>query len=369
MATKSTKGKGKALLVINAATKAPIEVPLKAQEAIMQPVINLKKWIRRRMRTGGKGQMLPGGDITYYAYPKQTAGREMEITFDDTTGQINGGMFGAADASNLIGGIKSTYGTTLVKDKITLQSAKFLKHVFSKQDAKQEGLGVLVAAKLQDFTAEIEEQALVDLKAALVAAYGTTGQWATDAGYTAPTTGTGKRVQAKDYTASAADGLIAMADIVAVLKYRDRIGLKDGVETSYPFARGLNSAKSTIITISDVVNEGLLAAIQASTNGFVAGLGADTKNGLITSISYNGKRVAVEVIDDMPQKGGKDFNWSVEEVGTHGALALPNMWSAGATVRPHYEGLATQYDVLEATGLVAGLKFLQPELNFASFGA
>lgn len=93
--------------------------------------------------------MLPGGKIKYYAYPKQTTARDLEITYDDATGKINGGMFGAENAG-LVDGIKSTYGSTLVADEITLLPAKFLKHRFANIDAKEEGMGTLVANKLAD---------------------------------------------------------------------------------------------------------------------------------------------------------------------------------------------------------------------------
>lgn len=368
MATVTTKGAGKALMVIDAATKAPINLPLAAQDKILTPVVNLKDWIKKRMRTGGTGKMLPGGKIKYYAFPKQTSARDIEITFDDSTGAINGGMFGA-ESGGLLDGIKSTYGATLVSDEITLKPAKFLKHLMLQYDIEQEGLENLISMKLGDFTSETAEDALVSLKASYVAAMGTTGKWATDKGFIAPTTGIGKRVKNTTYAATAQGGINAKTDIIAQLQYRDKIGLKDGVEPTYPFARGLNSSQSCLIEISSEINTAMLKALEDSNNGFLTGIGVNREKGLITSISYDGKTVPVEVISDMPQKNGKNFNWNIIEVGKFGAMAMPNKWNPASTVRPHYEGLSIMGKVLEAIGLLAGLKFLQPELMFSSFSA
>lgn len=371
MATVTTKGAGQALLVIDAGTKKPIDIPLKNQEAILAPIVNLRTWINKYVRTGGMGAMVPGGKIKYFAFPKQTTGRDISLSYDDTTGKLNNanGVFSLNTTLNTVGITESTYGTTLVSDEITLQSAQFLKHRFSLQDIKEEGLSNLVSLKFQDFTNEIAENALVALKANLVAAIGTMGKWATDAGHTLPTTGTGLRLQAKDYTTSAADGQQAVNDIVAALQYRDKIGLKGGVEVSYPFARGLNSSTSARIMISATVNTAILTAVQASQNGFLAGVGANKELGIITSISYLGKTVQVEVVEDMPQKAAKDFNWLIIEVGKYGALAFPNKWEATSLVRPSYESMQLMFKELEAIGLLAALKFLQPELMFGSFAA
>lgn len=369
MATASTKGQGQALLVIDAGTKKPIDLPLKNQEAILAPIVNLRTWIQKWIRTGGIGEMIPGGKIKYYAFPKQTKGRDIELTYDDTTGKLNGGMFAVDTANNQVGLTQSTYGATLVSDEITLTPAKFLKHRLSKQDIKENGLANLVALKLNDFTADIAEDALVALKANLVAAVGTTGKWAKDAGFTLPTTGDGVRNKATDYTVDATGGEEALADIVKTLQYRDKIGLKDGVETTYGLARGLNSSTSARIGISSNINYAITKAVEKSTNGFLAGVAINRELGIITSISYEGKTVPVEVIGDMPQKGGKVFNWIIVEIGKYGALALPNKFIPTSQVRDSYESLASLYVELEAIGLIAGLKFLQPELIFASFGA
>lgn len=370
MATVSTKFTGTALMVLDKENNSPIKIPLHAQETIMAPMVELKDWINKRMRTGGMGKMLPGGIITYYAYPKQIKGRDIEITYDDTTGKINGGMFGAAvdeNGQSVIGQIKSTYGVSLVKDTLTLKSAKFLKHKLSNDDIQAEGLGTLVQLVLGDFVAETKEEALVDLKTAYVAAFGTTGKWATNAGFTPATTGTGKRVQAKTYTVDAAGGKAAIEDIKAVLKYKRAIGLKDGVEPTYPFARG-TSLNSTLIELSSEVNEAILKAVEESANGFVAGVGINKEGAIITNITYNKMKVNVEIVDDMPQKGGKPFNWSVVEIGRHGAMALPNMFSNKSMVQNDPDS-PLLYREVHAVGLLASLKFLQPELNFASFGA
>lgn len=94
--------------------------------------------------------MVEGGKIKYYAYPKQTkADRNIEISYDDTTGKINGGMFGAENAG-LVGGVDSTYGSKIVSDEITLAPAKFLKHRFANADAQAQGLENLVGMKLAD---------------------------------------------------------------------------------------------------------------------------------------------------------------------------------------------------------------------------
>lgn len=369
MATIKTNNTGTALLVINQATKAPIELPLHAQEAIMAPIVNLREWINKYVRTGGVklGEMVPGGKAKYYAYPKQTkADRDYEITYDDTTGKINGGMFGA-EAAGLVGGVDSTYGSNLLSDEITLQPAKFLKHRFSNADASAQGLETLISMKLGDWTAEIAEDALVALKAGLVAAVGTKGAWAsTDTTWNAVVpAGAGVRNQGKDY----ADGKTAVKDIVDTLVYRDNLGLKGTPEVSYPLARGLNSASSARIIISAAVNALILKDLEASANGFLSGVGTNKDTGIVTSISYLGQTVQVEVVTDMPQKGGKDFNWMVLEVGKYGAMALPNKFTNKSTTRPSYETISTEFQELEAVGLVAGLKFLQPELIFASFKA
>lgn len=366
MATVTTKGAGKALMIIDAGTKAPINLPLAAQEKIMTPIVNLKEWIRARMRTGGIGKMLPGGKIKYYAFPKQTTARDIEITYDDSTGNINGGMFGA-ESGGLIDGIKSTYGINLVYDEVTLKAAKFLKHTFMNSDIAEEGLESLTAAKLADFTNETAEDALVALKTSYVAAMGTRGKWAIDKGYTLPTTGTGKRVENVTYTVDAAGGKLVKDKIIDKLIYRDKIGLKDGVEPTYPFARGLDSSKSCLIEISGDINKAILKAVEESQNGFLTGVGVNASTGVVTSISYNGKTVPVEVVDDMPQKNSKDFNWNICEIGKHGAIAMPNKWNAASLIRPDYEGLSLIGKKLEAVGLLAGLKVLQPELMFSSF--
>lgn len=367
MATIKTTNTGTALLVTDLATKAPIELPLHAQEAIMAPIVNLREWINKYVRTGGVklGEMVPGGKAKYYAYPKQTkADRDYEITYDDTTGKINGGMFGA-EASGLVGGIDSTYGSKLVSDEITLQPAKFLKHRFSNADAEAQGLGTLISMKLADWTSEIAEDALVELKGSLVAAVGTKGTWASsDATWVAVVpAGAGVRNKAKDY----ANGKTAVKDIIDTLVYRDNIGLKGTAEESYPLARGLNSASSARIIISAAVNALILKDLEDSANGFLSGVGTNKETGIVTSISYLGQTVQVEVVTDMPQKAGKDFNWMVLEVGKHGAMAMPNKFTNKSTTRPSYETISTEFQELEAVGLVAGLKFLQPELIFASF--
>lgn len=369
MATVTTKGNGKALLVVDAGTKKPIDLPLRAQEAILAPIVNLRTWINSHIRTGGIGEMIPGGKIKYYAFPKQTSARDVALNYDDTTGKLTGGMFSVNTTQNYVGLTESTYGATLVSDEITLLPAKFLKHRLSNQDIKENGLQNLVALKLQDWTNEIAEDALVALKANLVAAVGTVGKWATDASFTLPTTGDGVRAKAKTYTVDAAGGEAAIKDIVATLQYRDKVGLKDGVETTYPLARGLNSSTSAIIDISANVNTAILLAVEKSTNGFLSGVGINKELGIVNSISYLGKTVKVNVVDDMPQKGGKDFNWLIVEIGKYGALALPNKFIPNSLVRPSYESLELLFKEIEAVGLVAGLKFLQPELMFASFGA
>lgn len=50
-------------------------------------------------------------------------------------------------------------------------------------------------------------------------------------------------------------------------------------------------------------------------------------------------------------------------------MACPNNFEGASQVRDHYEGVALLGSIIEAVGLVMGLKYLQPELNFASFGA
>lgn len=94
-----------------------------------------------------------------------------------------------------------------------------------------------------------------------------------------------------------------------MLDYKQKLGLKDGVEATYPFARGTNIATSNIISISPAVNGLLAGLVEKSENGFIAGLGINKELGVITSIaSTTGQVVPVEIIIDAPQKGGKDFN-------------------------------------------------------------
>ena len=125
--------------------------------------------------------------------------------------------------------------------------------------------------------------------------------------------------------------------------------------------------KGLWIDISPALNDMILKAVEKSSNGFLAGVGIDVEKGLVKYISFLGQSVKVEVISDMPAKAGKAFNFLVEEIGKHGAIAMPNVFNAGSMVREHYEGMAMLGTILEAVGLVAGLKLLQPELNFGSF--
>lgn len=371
MATINTNNTKAAMLVINAETKAPIELPLHIQEQIVEPIVNFQNWVKDLIRTNGDKdldtKMLPGGKIKYYAYPKQTkADREMNISYDDTTGKINGGMFGAEKAGGLVGGVDSTYGSTLVSDEITLVSAKFLKHRFSNEDAKRKGLGNLTGLKLADWTAELSEEAFNDLKNAIVSAIGEKGKWATDASSTwdaVVPSGEGVRVLSKDYT----DGKVVIDDIVKALIYRDKLGLKGTPEESYPLARGLNSSTSAQILLSADNNSLILKALEDSTNGWLRGVAVNKDTNLISSITYLGNTVKVKVVTDMPQKAAKDFNWLIIEVGKNGAMAMPNKFSNTSTVRPSYESISTEFSELEAVGLVAGLKFLQPELMWGSF--
>lgn len=350
--------------------KKPVSIPLFRQKEIMEPIVNLRDWISKFMRTGGQKADSAGNKFTYWAYPKQAETRDLKIEYDDTTGKMTGGYLGAEDSNGMIDGVvKGTFGTKIFKAEITPESAKFLKHFFSKQDVATNGLENIVTFKINDWNNKVKERTLIDLKTAFVATAGSLGTWATKAGFVQPTSGIGLRVKNKDYQASAQGGKDAIDDITNALKYRDKIGLEDGVETTYPFARGLDSSKSTIIIVSSEINDYIKIAIQENVNQNLLGVSFENGTAILKGIAYEGKIVNVEVVNDMPNKNGKKFNWAIIEVGQNGAYAIPNTWEPFVGIFPNYGGLISQDFVLEMIGLKMSLFVLQPELNFWSFSS
>lgn len=369
MADVNSNGVGKALAVIDVSTKKHIVIPLKQQEEILAPIVNFRTWIKSIMRTKGiaKANILPGDKVKYYAFPKdQAKWRELGIKVDDQTGEISGGIFGTPDGDGTFGAIRKTMGNKLVSAEVEMTAAKYINHRLMNKDIEESGLAKLIVMHMTDANEQLEEELLISFKAALVASMGTMGTWATAAGHTLPTTGVGARIQSKDYATTAAGGLEIIADIKACAEYRDTIGLKDGNEKDYPFARGTNTSSSGKLIISGDANDAILLAVSESGNGFLPGVGIDKEAGVVKYITYRGKKIEIaHIVNDMPQKGGKDFNWTIIETGKHGSFAIPSVWRKQAEVAK--EGLVAK--TLEMIGLVIGFESLQPELTFASFKA
>lgn len=367
MGAKTTKGKAKTLHVYDAATKENITIPLTSSGAIMGIVNEIRTWIKSRTRTGGKGTVLPGGFVEYSAYPKQAVDRrDIEITIDDTTGKVTNGMLGSEASSNF-GYIAPTVGQKIVKDTITFEGANFIKHVFAKSDRKGTKLGELLNFFIDDNVFDLLEDNMIKLKSTYVAGFGTVGKWATDAGYVPPGAGVGLRLRAKTYAKTIAGGQEAIKDIKAILEYKESLGRKDGNEPTYPFSRGMNLSKSTLISISADINDSIGLAVESSTNGFIHGVVYSKQTQQISHISVNGKNIPVEIQTDIPARSGKQFNFAVEEVGRKGALAMPNVFKLQSKIRDHYEGNSLTHSIFEMIGLVLGMKWFQPELNWGSF--
>ena len=418
-----TDGTSNAFMILDTATNQPIVLPLKLQEQIIEPIIALKTWIQRRTRNGGTPptNLEEGERIKYALWPKQTDSRDYNLRFD-AQGRLIGGIFGGTPTNplDLIGIVKSSYGAYISMDYIELLSGQFLKHTFKMSELRGQTARV-VAMKLADYWANEAEKALIAMKVAWVSFFGKKGaaldnfkftpRWynniynrtsyfgkdnnpdnlkAGDASqdgslqknwthWDLPAANTpGARVKYKNYGDNDAEKILE--DIQNTLKYRDKIGLKDGVESNYPFARGLNSATSALIELSSLANTKLVKLVEKSQNGFIAGLGVDTDRAIITSISYDGKSVPVEVVTDMPNKlkpngdatksaDWKQFNWSVVETGKHGAIGSFCKFPKVAVLRPSYETLTITHKTLEVSSPLFGMNHIQPELNFASFTA
>lgn len=348
----------------------PVALPRNAEEIITKQS-NFETFLSTLVRTGGLGKLQRDGNIYYDFFGKAKMSRNIQSTVDNATGLHKGQMYG--DQKEAVPGtpdVGSTYGyvaPTTIKifsDSIKLTGGQFFKEIITKREQELENLPTLAANRISEYRDGLEEEQIGVIKAAIVASVGTIGKAATDSGFTLPSTGAGVRNLAKSYTIDEAGGLAAFKDIKAAIDYKSKIGKEDGtgVEASYILARGINVQDSNVLIISSNVDTALTIAFKESPSGTFPGLQVDQTLGSVSSLF--GMKVWVS---DLPQKGGKNFNWALVESGKHGAIAMPSVFDFTAQVRPHYEGVATLADIIEGAGGAYGVKLMQPELVFGSF--
>lgn len=362
MPDKLAKNITKGITVTDAATKSPISLPRNAQEIITAQK-QFESFLRDFVRIGGKGKLQRDGKIYYDFYGKAKMNRDIQSTIDGTTGLHKGSMYGTEVANGASGTFGYVAPTTIkiASDSVEMTGGKFFKELITNRELELENMPTLATNRIEMYRDGLEDEQIGVIKAALVYAVGQTGAAATSFGYTNP----GDRLLAKTYTEDEAGGLDAYSDIDKALKHKEKIGREDGtgVETNYPFARGMNIGKSSTLAISSSINRALTFAFKESPSGTFPGLEV-SKTGQVSNLF--GVKVYVF---DLPQKAGKDFNWMVIEKGLHGAIAMPSVFDWESTIRPHYEGVSVLGKIIEGAGGSFGVKLMQPELIFASFAA
>ncbi len=359
MAVKSL-GKTRGLTVLNN-TDGGVNLPVNAEEVIKRQVA-LEEFIKNFVKLGGKGKLQRDGKVYYSIFGKADLEREITVTSDGKV--VTAGMYGAEALTSGVPNKGSTFGyvaPTTVKvyeDFVELEGGKFMKEIITKREQEQENLPTLVADRISTYQSGNEENIIHSIKLAMVAAIGTTGKAATDAGWTA----TDARQIDKTYTIDEAGGLALYNDIDSSLGSLLNIGRKGSTEEDYPFARGRNAADVTL-GISRDNNRALTIAFKESPSGAFPGMTVDQTSGQVTSLF--GTKVVI--LESMPQKAGADFNWILITTGQNGAIAMPSVFDLGFVVRPHYEGVSTLADIVEGQGGSWGIKFFQPELIYGSF--
>lgn len=350
----------KAITVTEAGSKTPISLPRNAQDIITAQT-DFESFLKNLVRTGGTGKLQRSGKIYYDFYAKTKMDRNIQQTVDSATGLHKGQMYGdqTSDQTGTFGYVEPTT-ISIASDSVELVGGKFFKELITDEELERENMPTLATNRIAGYRDGLEDEQIGVIKLAIVTSVGMTGKAAKDFGYNAPA----NRLLSKDYTEDEAGGLAAYSDIDKALRHKGKIGREDGtgIETDYPFARGIKVKKSSSLIISSKLNRALTIAFKESPSGTFPGLqvGSDGTVSKLFDMPV--------LVDDLPQKDAKDFNWVLVETGKHGAIAMPTVFDFSATIRPHYEGVSILAKIIEGKGGAYGLKFMQPELNFGSWG-
>lgn len=301
------------------------------------------------------------GEVPIYLYPKSDDSFDILTTLDSATGKINGGYLGA-QGTGLFGYVEPEI-THLARVTLPQGTEKAVKLIIMNKDVvDEEGMMKMTEELISNYFNSYKEKEIKIVKAAISASIGEVGIAAKNEGFAAVSV---PRLLSKDYPITEAGGVSAIIDIKAALQAKEKIGSNDGtgIEVNYPFARGVDALNSSTLMISPDLDTAILLAIRGSYVGYFPGVGNKGK----TISEIFGMKV---IIGDLPQKAGKKFNWAIIETGRNGAIAIGTQMPYQWEMDPNYAGLKQKETILSAANASEPtINYVQPELNFGSFGA